>query len=79
MVEGSGLENRRACERTVGSNPTLSAIFFTAQFNLLVKASQARVPRSCRRTDAALSDLTRQMIFGGRVVHEGDASDKNQR
>gem|GEM_PF-6141457 len=27
MVEGSGLENRRACKRTVGSNPTLSAIF----------------------------------------------------
>ncbi len=26
MVEGSGLENRRACKRTVGSNPTLSAI-----------------------------------------------------
>src|ERR1700709_848218 len=25
-VEGSGLENRRACKRTVGSNPTPSAI-----------------------------------------------------
>ena len=26
MVECTGLENRRACKRTVGSNPTLSAI-----------------------------------------------------
>ena len=25
MVEGTGLENRRALTRTVGSNPTLSA------------------------------------------------------
>ena len=25
VVEGSGLENRRACKRTVGSNPTPSA------------------------------------------------------
>ncbi len=25
MVESTGLENRRACKRTVGSNPTLSA------------------------------------------------------
>ena len=25
MVECTGLENRRACKRTVGSNPTLSA------------------------------------------------------
>ena len=24
-VEGTGLENRRACERTMGSNPILSA------------------------------------------------------
>ena len=27
MVEGTGLENRRAGDRTVGSNPTSSAIF----------------------------------------------------
>ncbi len=26
MVEGSGLENQRASDRAVGSNPTLSAI-----------------------------------------------------
>jgi hypothetical protein len=26
VVYGSGLENRRTCEGTVGSNPTLSAI-----------------------------------------------------
>ena len=26
-VEGTGLENRQACERLVGSNPTPSAIF----------------------------------------------------
>ena len=28
MVEGTGLENRQACKRLVGSNPTLSAIKF---------------------------------------------------
>lgn len=27
-VYGSGLENRRTCKGTVGSNPTLSAIIF---------------------------------------------------
>ena len=26
MVERTGLENRRTCKRTVGSNPTLSAM-----------------------------------------------------
>ena len=28
MVESTGLENQRTCKRTVGSNPTLSAIFW---------------------------------------------------
>ena len=28
VVEGSGLENRRTCKRTVGSNPTPSATIF---------------------------------------------------
>ena len=27
VVEGTGLENRQACKRFVGSNPTLSAKF----------------------------------------------------
>ena len=27
VVEGTGLENRQACKRFVGSNPTLSATF----------------------------------------------------
>ena len=42
MVESTGLENQRACKRSVGSNPTLSAIF-TFKF-LIYKAfsSQCR-------------------------------------
>ena len=31
-VEGNGLENRRAGNGTVGSNPTLSAIYGTIYF-----------------------------------------------
>ncbi len=31
MVEGSGLENRRAGNGTVGSNPTLSAMWRSTQ------------------------------------------------
>ena len=33
MVEGTGLENRQACKRLVGSNPTPSASYY---FNILV-------------------------------------------
>jgi hypothetical protein len=32
VVESTGLENQRTCKRTVGSNPTLSAIKFN--FNM---------------------------------------------
>ena len=35
-VEGTGLENRQACKRLVGSNPTPSAILL---FHTLPKAS----------------------------------------
>jgi hypothetical protein len=36
VVDRDGLENRCACKRTVGSNPTLSAILFHETFVLLV-------------------------------------------
>jgi hypothetical protein len=34
VVDRDGLENRCACKRTVGSNPTLSAILATANDSL---------------------------------------------
>ncbi len=33
MVEGNGLENRRARKGTVGSNPTLSATFASPRYS----------------------------------------------
>lgn len=35
MVESTALEMRRACEGTVGSNPTLSAIAVPLNFHLI--------------------------------------------
>ena len=35
VVEGTGLENRRACKRTVGSNPTPSAKYNPVKFSAI--------------------------------------------
>lgn len=35
MVEGTGLENRQACKRLVGSNPTPSATCFAEDKHLM--------------------------------------------
>jgi hypothetical protein len=61
VVEGSGLENRRTCKRTVGSNPTPSAIRFVYRIDLFMiprpkgtcaeiayfDSLRAKVPCSC--------------------------------
>ena len=51
MVESTALEMRRALTGTVGSNPTLSAIFSEVViFQLLVWLGRSRVSRSVSRS-----------------------------
>jgi hypothetical protein len=40
VVEGTGLENRQACKRLVGSNPTPSAIYKHSSLGSCAKVSR---------------------------------------
>ena len=50
MVESTGLENQRACKRSVGSNPTLSAIGFS-QSEMPTPSRNWQKRQSFRRND----------------------------
>ena len=51
VVECTGLENRRACKRTVGSNPTLSAsIIIAITSSVLYSNFYTQNNRLCMKT-----------------------------
>src|SRR5882757_3868872 len=62
VVEGSGLENRRTCKRSVGSNPTPSAIRFSYRIDLLTILTRFRP----RREDRVFWFDWRKIFYGCR-------------
>jgi hypothetical protein len=45
VVEGTGLENQRAGNRTVGSNPTLSAKLFSLENDVASQTLARQMPK----------------------------------